>query len=151
MIISTDSMIDPVWTNWFFSRSNGALEVRIKKPASKPKAKEELLKYIIQKQDGATLYISRWVSVLLKQLSVHDLWWHFGSSFRDIAAFFERRKKYDFSKIIYVVGESAILPSGYWADFWCDGFGFSDMSQRDHFYKFYETVGALDRKQLANM
>ena len=48
-----------VYQLWLVSRNHGALEVRIKKAASKQKAKEELIKYIIQKQDGSTLYISR--------------------------------------------------------------------------------------------
>ena len=45
--------------------------------------KPKLLKYTLQKSDNSTLYISR-----------------------DIAALFERKKKYNFSKIIYVVGEN---------------------------------------------
>jgi len=40
------------------------------------------MKYILQKQDGSSLYISR-----------------------DIAAVLARKKKYQFSKIIYVVGK----------------------------------------------
>ena len=51
--------------------------------------KKENIKYILQKKDGSTLYITR-----------------------DIAALLERKKKYNFSKIIYVV----------------------DSSQKDHFY-----------------
>lgn len=65
--------------------------------------KKENIKYILQKKDGSTLYITR-----------------------DIAALLERKKKYNFSKIIYVV----------------------DSSQKDHFYKLYETVKAFDPKCL---
>ncbi|CAF0949121.1 unnamed protein product [Brachionus calyciflorus] len=56
-------------------------------------------KFILQKSDNSTLYITR-----------------------DIAALCERKEKYGFKKIVYVV----------------------DSSQKDHFMKLYETVNALD-------
>ena len=68
--------------------------------------KPEKLKYILQKKDGSTLYITR-----------------------DIAALLERKKKYNFSKIVYVV----------------------DSSQKDHFFKLYETVKAYDPACLENL
>jgi arginyl-tRNA synthetase len=74
---------------------NDAIEVNFKN-----------IKYIIQKKDQSTLYISR-----------------------DLAALIERKKKYNFSKIIYVV----------------------DSSQKDHFFKLYETVNHFDSECLKNI
>lgn len=82
---------------------NNAIEVKLKVVRNN---KTETIKYILQKKDGSTLYITR-----------------------DIAALLERKKKYEFSKIIYVV----------------------DSSQRDHFYKLYETVKAIDSECLKNI
>ena len=82
---------------------NKAIEVSLK---TVRKTKTEILKYILQKKDGSTLYISR-----------------------DIAALLERKKTYNFSKIVYVV----------------------DSSQRDHFFKLYETVKAYDPTCLENI
>jgi arginyl-tRNA synthetase len=64
------------------------------------------LKYILQKQDGTSLYISR-----------------------DIAALLDRKRRYNFSKAVYVV----------------------DSSQRSHFVRLYETVKLLDKSSCDNM
>lgn len=77
---------------------NNAVQVKVKNSQN-----NKDLKYIIQKQDGSSLYISR-----------------------DIAALLARKKRFDLSKIIYVV----------------------DSSQRDHFLKLYETVKLLDSNLL---
>ena len=45
------------------------------------KNKKDKIKYVVQKSDGTTLYITR-----------------------DITALLERKEKYNFSKIVYVVG-----------------------------------------------
>lgn len=62
--------------------------------------------FIVQKSDGSTLYITR-----------------------DIAALCERKKKYKFDKIVYVV----------------------DSSQKDHFVKLYKCVKSLDEKILGDL
>lgn len=58
---------------------------------SKLNNQDRIVKYVVQKQDGSTLYITR-----------------------DIAALLERKKKFNFSKIVYVVGELRIF---YFKDF----------------------------------
>lgn len=74
--------------------------------AIQAKIEQDEKKFIIQKSDGSTLYITR-----------------------DIAALCERKNKYNFGKIIYVV----------------------DSSQKDHFLKLYKTVNLLDDKILKSL
>jgi arginyl-tRNA synthetase len=59
-------------------RENGTMQVEFD---CEIKNKKDKIKYVVQKSDGSTLYITR-----------------------DITALLERKEKYNFSKIVYVVG-----------------------------------------------
>ena len=67
----------------YYDRENDTIQVEFD---CEIKNKKEKIKYIIQKSDGSTLYITR-----------------------DIAALIDRKMKYRFSKIVYVVGKSVNL------------------------------------------